>query len=80
MDKCNTCNWKYCNFDGKSIGCVCEDEEVFESNTQFTDQCIGYLEENFETKMMDLFDECIELLSKKQYEQLLLIKDYLINL
>lgn len=78
MNCCNKCMWRY--DDGEVLSCVCEDEEVFKSDTQFTNQCIGYLEENFETNVMDLFDECIELLSKKQYEKLVLAKDYLMKL
>ena len=77
MNKCETCSWKYRNIDGDVNGCVCDDDTVFESDTQFTDKCIGYLDENFETNMIDLYDECVELLSNKQYEKLLLAKEYL---
>lgn len=80
MSICNTCNWKYCNFDGKVIGCTCEDEDLFNSPTQFTDKCFGYLDENHETDMMNLYNECVELLSKKQYDKLLSAKEYLLKL
>lgn len=80
MDRCGVCNWKYRNLSGDIVGCVCEDEEVFESPTQFTDKCIGYLDENFESNLMNLYNECIGLLSKKQYEKLLLAKEYLMKL
>lgn len=53
MSKCNTCTWKYCNHEKEVIGCVYEDEDLFNSPTQFTDKCFGYLEENFEENIMD---------------------------
>lgn len=80
MSKCNTCTWKYCNHEKEVIGCVYEDEDLFNSPTQFTDKCFGYLDENHELNMINLYKQCIELLSKKQYDKLLSAKEYLLKL
>lgn len=78
VNRCKTCNWRYNDYDTEI--CVCEDEDVFKSDTQYTDNCIGYLDENFEKKLMNIYNECVKLLSKMKYEELLNIKNILLSL
>lgn len=43
--KCNNCNWNYNN------DCVSEDKATHESDTQYTNDCIGFLEKDFENRL-----------------------------
>lgn len=47
MCKCNSCHWNI-DLDKNVIAiktCSCNEEIVHQSPTQYTNQCIGYLEE-----------------------------------
>ena len=69
--KCDLCNWDYEN------QCVCENEEVHFSRNKYTDDCEGFLDKNFEQKLWDTYTECIELLGKRNHQQLAGIRDYI---
>lgn len=71
--KCEQCFWTY------DDQCVNEDIETHSSPTQYTDKCIGFLEEEFEDMFWDTYMECIDLLGKKNLEQLLEIKRFVLK-
>lgn len=69
--KCDQCYWAF------DTQCVCESEETHSSATQYTDNCIGFLEKEFENKLWDTYGDCINMLSEKNLAQLLEIKTFM---
>ena len=71
--KCEQCYWTF------DTQCVCESEETHSSATQYTDNCIGFLDKEFENKLWDTYEDCINLLSKRNLAQLLDIKSFILG-
>lgn len=71
--KCNQCYW---NFDNQ---CVSEKEETYGHETQYTDDCIGYLDSEFEQLLWNIHDECVRLVGKRNLNELLAIKNFIIG-
>lgn len=70
---CDTCNWNYDN------QCVSESEETYGHPTQYSNECIGYLDKEFEHELWKTYEECIELLGKRKLAELLEIKSFILN-
>jgi hypothetical protein len=71
--RCDQCNWIYEN------QCVCEDEETHFSSTQYTNDCIGFLDKDFEQQLWNTYSECVELLTKRKLNELLDIKSFILS-
>lgn len=71
--KCEQCYWTF------DTQCVCESEETHSSATQYADNCIGFLDKEFENKLWDTYGDCINLLSKKNLTQLQEIKRFMLR-
>jgi hypothetical protein len=71
--KCDQCYWTFDN------QCVCEDEATHCSQTQYKDNCIGFLDKDFEQQLWNTYGECIELLAKRKLDELLDIKNFILS-
>lgn len=70
---CDICYWEY------ERECVCEEEKVHGHISQYTNECIGYLDREFEHTLWDTYTDCVELLGKRSLQQLLAIKEFILN-
>lgn len=71
--KCKECYW---DFHGD---CVCEDKLVHSDATQYTKNCVGFINKDLENKVWNTYGECANLLKKCNLEQLLEIKSLILN-
>ena len=77
--KCETCNW---NFNGT---CVHESEYMYTDKSQYTENCIGWLDKNHERKLIKLSEFLIytlgedyrDVLYNKTYSEMIKILDIL---
>ena len=68
MGKAEKCKRKcFWELDGV---CACGDEKVFQSETQYTDHCIGFDTLDFEEDYMNTYKECEKLLEKQNLDGL----------